>query len=239
MSITVKIPAIVENVTKHTDTVCSIVLQPQKKCPSFNPGQFLHLALDPYDPSCQWPESRVFSIANSPTRRDKIKITYAVKGRYTSRMYNEIKKDDLVWIKLPYGAFTFADKAENIVLIAGGTGITPFVSFLEYAIDKNIQSNICLYYGVKNENLLLHKEIIRECDHKINNFIHKIYVENINDAQYNYFHGMLNIEGIYKDTKDLDCIYYISGPPEMVKCFKEYLKRQDIKDEKIRIDEWE
>ena len=124
------------------------MLQPQKRCPRFNPGQFLHLALDPYDPSCQWPESRVFSIANSPTRRDKIKITYAVKGKYTSRKYNEIKKYDLVWIKLHYGTFTFDYTAENIVLIAGGTGITPFVSFLEYAIDKNIQLNNWLYYGI-------------------------------------------------------------------------------------------
>ena len=32
----------------------------------FKPGQFLHLALDAFEPGGFWPESRVFSIASAP-----------------------------------------------------------------------------------------------------------------------------------------------------------------------------
>ena len=48
--------------------------------PRFTPGQFLHLALDPYDADGFWPDSRVFSIASSPDARTNLAITYAHWG---------------------------------------------------------------------------------------------------------------------------------------------------------------
>jgi len=101
----VKIEAKVEKISKHTDNVVSYVFTPLKKVPRFKPGQFLHLALDEYDPSSPWPESRVFSIASSSTRRENIEITVSVKGKFTRRIYNEIKSDSIVWLKMPYGDF--------------------------------------------------------------------------------------------------------------------------------------
>ncbi|MDR1115534.1 MAG: hypothetical protein LBL33_05205, partial [Tannerella sp.] len=55
----------------------------------YAPGEFLHLALDEYDPSGAWPESRCFSIQTAPDE-ENIKITYAVKGRFTQRMEKEL-----------------------------------------------------------------------------------------------------------------------------------------------------
>ena len=64
----VKLPATVQEIITHGDDVFSLRLAPQRQIPPYLPGQFLHLALDAYDPSSHWPESRVFSIATSPTR---------------------------------------------------------------------------------------------------------------------------------------------------------------------------
>ena len=76
----IKLPAEVETIIQHTEDVKSFLMLPLKRCPNFKPGQFLHLAIDQYDPSFHWPESRVFSIANSPTRRDKIILWCSVSG---------------------------------------------------------------------------------------------------------------------------------------------------------------
>ena len=240
MSISVKIPATVEKVNKHTYEVCSYIFRPKKRCPRFKPGQFLHLAIDPYDPSFQWPESRVFSIANSPTRRDKIKITFAVKGNFTNRMYNEIKEGGTIWLKLPYGYFTFDEENKDIVLIAGGTGITPFLSFLEYAVDKKIDSIIKLYYGVQSKELFLFEELISECENNLPNFNKSIYLEkkiNINDK---FRKGRLNIEQIINETENKDnSLFYLSGPVDMIKNFKSYLKNNNINETQILIDKWE
>lgn len=240
MSISVKIPATVEKVNKHTDEVCSYIFRPKKRCPRFKPGHFLHLAIDPYDPSYQWPESRVFSVANSPTRRENIKITFAVNGKFTNRMYNEIKEGDTIWLKLPYGYFTFNKNDKNIVLIAGGTGITPFLSFLEYAIDNKVNSIIKLYYGVRSKELFLFEELISECENSLPNFNTSIYLEKKNNINDKFRKGRLNINQILNETDNKEkTIFYLSGPIEMVNNFKAYLQDNGINETQIRIDKWE
>ena len=86
MAVVRKIPCVVRAVTDHGERVYTVELEPSSPVPRFKPGQFLHLALDPYEPGGFWPESRVFSIASSPDERDRLAITYAVKGTFTSRM---------------------------------------------------------------------------------------------------------------------------------------------------------
>ena len=240
MSIIIRAPAIVEQVTKHTSEVCSLVLKPQKRIPKFKSGQFLHLALDSYDPSYQWPESRVFSIANSPTRREKIKIIFATKGKFTKRMYNEISEGDTIWIKLPYGNFSFDEDDKNIVLIAGGTGITPYLAFLEYAIDNKLDSKIKLFYGVKSQELILFEKIISECIMSLPNFEKSIYLEDINNSNTQFNSGKLNIKKILNSIDNREnSVFYLSGPVNMVNNFQSYLIDNYINENQIRIDKWE
>ena len=97
--------------------------------PRFTPGQFLHLALDPYDADGFWPDSRVFSIASSPVARTNLSITYAVKGAFTTRMERELIVGAVVWVKLPYGEFVI-DQSRDAVLFAGGTGVTAFTELI-------------------------------------------------------------------------------------------------------------
>ena len=110
----------VERVADHGEHVYTVTLVPEQLAPAFRPGQFLHLALDRFEPGGFWPESRVFSIASSPTQRDRLSITYAVKGVFTTRMERELAPGRAVWAKLPYGEFT-VDPDRDAVLFAGGT----------------------------------------------------------------------------------------------------------------------
>ena len=238
----IKLPAEIENIIYHAVGVKSFIMEPLRSCPNFRPGQFLHLAIDEYDPSFHWPESRVFSIANSPTRRDKLRITFSVKGDFTERMYNEVKRGDILWLKLPYGSFSFPDSGTKIVLIAGGTGITPFVSFLEYAIDKKINIKINLYYGVRNPKFLIFSELLKECHENLNNFYCNIYVEmenhkyTLNDVK----DGTLSIKTIIKEnSNNTDTIYYLSGPQQMIDIFRKDMIKNEIKVNNIIVDEWE
>src|SRR6186997_2238603 len=123
MPVTQKLSCFVERVVSHGERVYTLVLRPERLVPRFQAGQFLHLALDRYDPTGFWPESRVFSIASSPSRRDTVAITYAVHGLFTQRMERELTEGRQAWIKLPYGDFV-VDGASDVALFAGGTGVT-------------------------------------------------------------------------------------------------------------------
>ena len=130
----VRIKALVNSVVAHGEGVYSVTLAPEGRIPRFKPGQFLHLTVDAYDPvSGYWPESRAFSIA-SPVGSDTLLIVYSVKGVYTRKMEKSLEPGKEVWLKLPYGDFTIEKNIQpdqDIVLVAGGTGISPFVPYLD------------------------------------------------------------------------------------------------------------
>ena len=238
----IKLPVKVENILHHASGLKSFIMNPLKHCPNFAPGQFLHLAIDEYDPSFHWPESRVFSIANSPTRLDKLRITFTVKGRFTRRMYEDVNEGDVLWLKLPYGSFSFPNSGTDIVLIAGGTGITPFVSFLEYTIDNEIDTKIRLYYGIRSPKYLIFDSLFDECKKVLKNFKCHIFIENnVNKSISGIVSkGKLSIQTILSDTAgNRNVIYYLSGPQSMISSFKNILMANNIFENKIIVDEWE
>ena len=153
-----KLRSQVNKTTDHGDHVYTVDLAPERPVPRFKPGQFLHLTLEDYDPSGFWPESRVFSIASSPAQRNDLKIIYSVRGRYTARMENELQEGRMVWVKLPYGDFVIRG-ANNVALLAGGTGITAFTAFLENLMPEH-PSMVYLVYGARNRNLLIYRDMI-------------------------------------------------------------------------------
>src|SRR5688572_20412095 len=145
MAVAQKLACVVERIVDHGGQVYTITLRPERPVPRFRAGQFVHLALDPYDPSGFWPESRVFSIASSPAERDTVRITYAVHGRFTARMERDLIEGREVWIKMPYGDFV-VDTRTDVALFAGGTGITAFTAFLD-GLTQAAQRPVMLAYG--------------------------------------------------------------------------------------------
>jgi len=195
----------------------------------FRPGQFLHLALDEYNPSMPWPESRCFSIQNSPSS-NYIKITFSVKGKFTHRMVQELSIGKEIWLKLPYGEFLQrCSSVKNSVFIAGGTGITPFLSYFTNA-SFSIMTNPILFLGLREKKYHIYQEEL-EVARKINaNFVVNIV--------YEHKDGMLNIENIFKNY-GYDFVYFLSGPQQMLTNIKEYLHNTGLDVDNIITDEWE
>jgi len=241
MSAPRKVRAVITNLKKYRDDITLFRFKPEFHC-RFKPGQFLHLALDGYDPSFNWPESRVFSIANAPGR-DYIDILVSPKGLFTKRMISEMSVGSKIWLKLPYGTFSFdASVDKNIILIAGGTGISPFISFLEYLLEGKVTyPGVTLYYGVRNSDLIIYENILEECRQKIRNFNYWIYCEqDLNEGDLILNHGILPVSEIIQQTSVIpESIYYLSGPEGMIKAFEKELFDKGISSGRIFYDKWE
>lgn len=229
MAIVKKYPARVVAIHNHIDGVYTLELESLGKPFNYEPGQFLHLAIDEYDPSSQWPDSHCFSI-QSPPGEEVIRITYAVKGRFTSRMQHELKPGKQVTLKLPYGdLFTQPHNKANTVFIAGGTGITPFLSLFGDSSFGTYEKPT-LYAGFRNHELNLYMDQI-ELARKINPGleVHLAYQDK---------DGALDIETIYQNSNNKTS-FFISGPPLMINSFKNYLLGQGLSREQIKTDDWE
>lgn len=223
-----KFKAVVNKIISYGDGVYSVDFSLEKGIAKFKPGQFLHLTLDEFDPSSGfWPESRVFSIASVPGV-SHVQIIYSVKGAYTKKMSHELSEGKEVWLKLPYGDFIIEkhiQNAEKIFMIAGGTGVSPFIPFLKNYSSEKYSVPIALYYGIRNESFYLYREVIEALKERIDVRV---------------ISGMMDIKTISGEivsSKGARC--FISGPPVMINSFKQTLLSMAFKPENIVIDEWE
>ena len=230
----VKIPARVRRVTRHSEKVASFEFEPLGRVPRFQPGQFLHLALDEYRMGSPWPDSRVFSIASAPSeRKETLAITVSAKGPFTERILDELGEGEGCWLKLPYGDFTFGHH-EHLTLIAGGVGITPYVSLLKTLLEQRSNQAVTLYYGFRQSELFLFSDLIHACDAQLEHFQTVIYCEETYPAAH---YGRLDIEEIVREVHS-DTIYYLSGPLKMIRAFEKMLLELNVSSAQIKIDDW-
>jgi len=232
-----KIRCKVERILDHGNHVYTLDLIPERHVPNFLPGQFMHLAIDSYEPGDFWPDSRVFSIASSPLHRDRLQIVYSVKGQFTARMENELTVGKNVWAKLPYGEFVI-DGSEDVALFAGGTGMSAFTAFLE-SIRPDFPYKIYLFYGAKNGSLLLYRDFVEQLKIDHPQLEPHYFVEDVNLGFESLNHGYLSINRAWPFIRNpLATTYYLSGPPIMLETLKKDIIHKDVTSNRIKIDSW-
>ena len=241
-----KMQGVVTDFRDHGSGVYGVQFAIPRRYTRFKPGQFLHLTLDAYDPAGGfWPESRVFSIASRP-RQDHVAILFSVKGTYTDRMATELRAGREAWLRLPHGEFIVApgNDAQHTVLVAGGTGIAPFLPLLESmaAGDLQMPGEIRLVYGVRSDSLVLFDRLILQCVRQIPNFEVSLYVEDAvqqADLGLDRKSGRPTIETLVDHVDLGTAAFYLSGPPGMVSNFSSGLQESGVQQRNIITDEWE
>ena len=230
MAVVRRIPCRVLAVTDHGEHVYTVELEPSLAVPQFKPGQFLHLALDKPELGGFWPESRVFSIASSPRERDRLSITYAVKGVFTGRMERELAPGVAVWAKLPYGEFVI-DSSRDAVLFAGGTGVTAFTAFLQ-SLEPERGPRVQLFYGARKWDLFVYGPLAEACAREVPSLSCSLVCEETD--------GRLHVDAAWPAIATLhDPVFYLSGPPEMLDALTVQLRGHEIPSEDVRTDAWE
>ena len=229
MAIVKKYISKVVSIQNTIEGVYTIEFESLGKPFKYDAGQFLHLAIDEYDPSMQWPDSRCFSMQSAPNE-EFIRITYAAKGQFTNRMQQVLKVGSEVTLKLPYGdLFSQEHNKSKTVFIAGGTGITPYLSLFTHTSFLNYSKPV-LYAGFRDRGMNLYSQEL-EVAKQINQGV-KVHIV------YQDIDGILDINKILIENGN-DASYFISGPPVMIKTFKQFLIMNGVPEEKVLTDDWE
>lgn len=233
-----RLRATVEDIFDHAAGLRSLVLKPERPAPRFRPGQFLHLAVDEWDPSRHWPESRPFSLASPPESRDRLQITVSEVGPYTRRIM-ETKPGDTVWVKLPYGEFIVESlDTTPAILVAGGTGVAPFVSLAASSVQ--LKGPIQLLYGVRRPDLLIYRDALDKAARDKKRFIWRPFVEHgdAGDAT----RGSLSVDAVFEAAESMGArsaaVIYLSGPPPMIESLTAELRRAGVSSDRVRVDAW-
>jgi len=151
---------------------------------------------------------------------------------YTSRngVTNELGKlspgAELI-IRDVWGAISYKGKG---VFIAGGAGITPFISIFRDLHTRNeISGNTLIFANKTKADIILEDEL---SDMLGNSFIN-ILSDEKND---NYFHGMISRDFLRLHTGDLNRKFYVCGPPPMMDAVLKHLADLGVGEKSITLE---
>ena len=206
----------IKSIEKVTHNVIQIVTEKPEHL-TFTPGQAAEISIN----MTGWKdEKRPFTFTCLP-ENDFIEFTiktYTDHKGVTNQLL-QLKKDDELILHDIFGAIAY--KGEG-VFIAGGAGVTPFISIFRHLHSKNeILENKLIFANKTKEDVILEKEFKSLLG---NNFMNILSDEKAEG--YDYGH----ITGRYIESKSggINKYFYICGPPLMMKSIEKQLSDLNV-----------
>jgi ferredoxin-NADP reductase len=222
--------------TQETTSAKSIKLVNEGGCqPPFQSGQYINVFVDAGGVRT----SRPYSIASSPTQTGHYELTVrkVEDGFVSDYLMNELKPGDKISSSSPSGNFHYNPlfHGNKLALIAGGSGITPFMSMIRELSDKNLSRRLHLFYGCRVEDDVIYRAELDRIASAHKNFTWDLVVSEP-ASSYRGPMGFINA-GLIKERLDgLDWMFFICGPPAMYQFCLPELEKLQIPSRKIKVE---
>lgn len=223
------------DVREELKDVFTLVVRPSKRWPGFKAGQ--HVEINLFKNGVRY--SRFFSISSSPAYYFKTglielsireqaqgKITPILKNFYAQGGANALGK---ISLGKAQGEFLLPPSTQPTLLIAGGSGITPFRSMLQQHAYSNSSQPVQLLYFAKNAEQHLFQQELQQLQQQHPT----IKVTLLNDQQ----HGFISPELLQQHCPMLaEQKILICGPAPMIAATQEALAELDVPTQNIQLE---
>jgi len=175
-------------------------------------------------------ESHPFTISSAP-HEDVLRVTIKASGDFTRYLFHNLKADMSAVVEGAYGLFDYKTGGPRQVWIAGGIGVTPFLSFVR-DMDGNLAHDVDFYYTVRHPEEAIFVEELEAASLK--NPRLKVHV------RYSAKEGSLTVDHILKsirgDIKDYHI--YLCGPLPMIQAFEKKFLDAGLPQNQIHYEEF-
>ena len=219
------------NIKKVTKDIFIINLKlNDKNIFEFKAGQYAEL----YIGDCK---EKHFSMANSPNTNElEFHIKTLDGGEVSNYIKNDLKLGEIITVKGPYGNAYLREKHKGpIIAVAGGTGLAPILSIIEYSQEIEMKQPINIYYGAQSEQELYFIEKLDMITKTNNNL--KFNPVIIEKSKNKSIRQGLVTDALIEDINDFDGYKaYLAGPPKMVEAAEKILTNKGIRKVDIHSD---
>ncbi|OFZ79057.1 MAG: oxidoreductase [Bdellovibrionales bacterium RIFOXYD1_FULL_53_11] len=187
------------------------------------PGQFVQISI-------MGVGEAPISISSSPTRGDWFDLTVRKIGRVTSAIHG-LKVGDKVGIRGPFGSFVDMEAlyGRSLLMIAGGCGLAPLRSVIQYAIDKKEKfKKLSVLYGAKTPDDVMFRDETEKWKNALS------FDSTVDFGNQNWKGNVGQITGLVRPLSiDRDTVAIIVGPPVMYKYVIQELDKKGMTSDNI------
>ncbi len=214
-------------------SVCSLYLAAPDgvQLMAYNPGQFLTVSLKDNEGR---PLQRCYSLSEMPTRPqrcyritvkrlDAQSDTMDVKpgGAASTQLVDNVRIGDVIGAAEPAGSFVLDRLSDRpVALIAGGIGITPLMSMLNWLVASGSRREILLIYGARNSKQHPFQKHVRRLQKLAPNLATLVYYSQPTAncrRGIDFDHaGRIDVRALEPLLGAREFRYYMCGPPQMM-----------------------
>ncbi len=231
----------VVGVTHETDDAVSIYLSEADGSPlMFKPGQFLSVDVVVDGERLR----RAYSLANAcrPNVPRHITVKRIEGGRVSNYLNDTIAEGQELSVLGPSGSFTVEPRAVNrrhLVMIAGGSGITPVMSILETVLRTESESRVTLIYGNRDWEHVIFRERLDSLRQEVGD---RLVVDHVLEHPPEWWtgeRGLLTNEKLASRLQALNLVddglkrYFLCGPTPMMEAAHEALSARGVASNRI------
>jgi phenol hydroxylase P5 protein len=181
----------------------------------FQAGQYINLHLPEVE------GARAFSIANKPSDNDKVElhVRRVSEGAGTGYIHDQLKVGETLRLSGPYGQFfTRKSAPEDLIFIAGGSGLSSPQSMVLELLEQGDSRNITLLQGARNLAELYNRELFEELARQHENFTYVPALDApLPEDNWTGFTGYVHEAAIaHFDGQFSGHKAYMCGPPPMI-----------------------
>ncbi len=192
---------------------------------SFIPGQATEVSINTHELKNEKRPFTFTCLNNESYLEFTIKIYPSHKG--VTNELGKLKKGDQLIIRDVWGAISYKGKG---VFIAGGAGVTPFISIFRDLQTKNeVNGNMLIFANKTKSDIILRDEFKK--------LLGKSFINILSDESTSgYFHGIINEAFLKANISDFNKKFYVCGPPPMMDALIKQLSNLGVGDNAITLE---
>jgi ferredoxin-NADP reductase len=208
---------------------------------TFDAGQFIDVTLLKPGETDAEGNTRGFSIASAPFE-DKLMIATRMRNTAFKRVLKTLPLGSEVKIEGPFGDLRLHNNTGRpAVIVSGGIGITPFRSILMQAVNEKRTHRILFFYANRRPEDAVFLEDMRALARESARYT---FVPTMTEMEKSHVpwdgeRGRIDQQMLSKYLTGItSAIYYVTGPPGMVKGLRTVLKATGVDTDDIRTEEF-
>lgn len=215
----------VEDVKRLNGTTTEVTLRARTSKLTHRAGQFLYVH---FDSDKLLEEPHPFTISSAPGEGN-LRLSIKASGDWTQHLQDHLKPGATAFVDGPYGEFNYKTGSQKQVWIAGGIGITPFMSWMRDFDDLHHEVHFFYTVAVPEEALFVDEIQSAAARHKS---FHPHILHTSKD-------GRLTVDKVIAASgepagRDI----YMCGPIRMVEAFRDALLSKNVKAINIHYEEF-